>query len=89
MAKLIVDETRVIDKNGYFVVGTGLYLLPNGDYMMRIVSAHDNIGREWPEEMTGPITELSGHLGDLYRFLGNDLLGVGPVSMVTVTERYA
>lgn len=86
MTRLLADETVIRDSEGYRVVSTGLYILPNGNYRA-VIAAHNPelIGAEWQENMTGDLDEMAGHLSDLYRFLFNS----GDYSAETVTEIYA
>lgn len=84
--RILADETVIRDSEGYRVVSTGLYALPNGDYRAVIVPHNPElIGAEWWEEMTGDLDEMSGHLSDLYRMLFNS----GNYVAQTVTEIYA
>lgn len=86
MARLLADETVIRNDEGYRVVSTGLYILPNGNYRA-VIAAHNPelIGAEWPEGVTGDLDEMSGHLSDLYRMLFNS----GNYVAQTVTEIYA
>lgn len=86
MARIIADETVIRDSEGYRVVSTGLYILPNGEYLV-IIAPHNPelVGAEWQEETTGSLDDMSGHLADLYRYLFN----LGNYYAETVTEIYA
>lgn len=86
MTRLLADETVIRDSEGYRVVSTGLYILPNGNYRAVIASHRPElVTNEWPDEMVGTLEEMAGHLSDLYRFLFNS----GKYEAGTVTEIYA
>lgn len=86
MARFLAEETVIRDSKGYRVVSTGLYMLPNGDYMAVIASHNPElIGAEWKEETKGSLDDMADHLSDLYQYLFN----LGDYVAETVTETYA